>query len=212
MKTVGLIIKEARSAKNVSLEEVEKDTKIRLKFLAAIEADDFNKLPSVSYAKGFVKNYSEYLGLDSNMVLAFFRRQTLEGSKSSLLPKGVIDPLNRSLFQMTPSRFITLLVLSLIGIFLIYFGLQYRKLKNPPILTIQSPSQNMVIQERRIDILGKTDSDATVSINGGSVIVRSDGQFFDQKFLEPGLNKITITATSRYGQVNSQDRLVTFSQ
>jgi hypothetical protein len=48
--------------------------------------------------------------------------------------------------------------------------------------------------------LGKTDPDATISINGVSVLVRGDGKFFDQLNLDPGVNKIIIVATSRLGK------------
>ena len=49
-------------------------------------------------------------------------------------------------------------------------------------------------------------SDATVTINELSVLVRSDGNFFDQVMLEPGVNKITVTATSRFGKVSTITR------
>src|SRR4030042_4973676 len=118
MKTVGSILKEARAAKNITLNQAETATKIRLKFLQAIESDDYTVLPSLSYAKGFVKNYSEYLGLDSDMVLAFFRRQTAEVTRSSLLPKRVSEPLNNSWFQLTPGKFLAAILIPLVLIFL----------------------------------------------------------------------------------------------
>lgn len=102
MRTVGEMLKEARIEKKYSLEDIERGTKIRLKFLQAMERDDFAQMPSLSYAKGFIKNYSEFLGLNSKTVLAFFRRQTIDTPKSHLLPKGMGEPLNRSLFQLTP--------------------------------------------------------------------------------------------------------------
>lgn len=200
MKTVGAILQDARLAKKLSLEQAETATKIRLKFLTAIEADDYTPLPSLSYAKGFVKNYSEYLGLDSDMVLAFFRRQTAEVTRSSLLPKGVSEPLNKSTFQLTPAKFLAVILGGLLIIFLGYFGLQYRKLNQAPSVTVDAPKNQMVVKERRVDVLGKTHPDATITINGINVLVRSDGKFFDQVSLEPGVNKITIVATSRYGQ------------
>lgn len=203
MKTVGGILQEARIAKKIKLEEAEQATKIRLKFLEAIETDDYSVLPSVSYAKGFVKNYSEYLGLDSRMVLAFFRRQTLEVTRSSLLPKGIEEPLNRSFFRLTPGKFLALILAILAVVFLAYFGLQYSKLNAPPSLSVESPQNQLVTTERRVDILGKTDPDATVTVNGISVLVRSDGKFFDQVALEGGVNKITIVATSRYGKITT---------
>lgn len=204
MKTVGEMLKEARVIKNYSLADVEKATKIRAKFLEAMEKDDFRSLPSLSYAKGFVKNYSEFLGLNSRHILAFFRRQTEEVTKSSLLPKGMAAPLNPTLFRLTPGRFIAILVTACISVFLLYFGFQYLKLNYPPTLTIDSPKNHQVFAQQRIDILGKTDPDATVTINGTGVLVRSDGRFFDQLQLSPGVNKVTVIATSRFNKTATQ--------
>ncbi|MFZ5845111.1 MAG: helix-turn-helix domain-containing protein, partial [Patescibacteria group bacterium] len=136
MKTVGSILKSERLAKGYTLEAVEQATKIRVKFLEAIENDNFQILPSASYAKGFVKNYSEFLGLESSTVLAFFRRQTRDIPKTSLLP-NVPQPLNRPLFALTPGRFLTLLLISLLFVFLLYFSLQYRRLRQPPLLILE---------------------------------------------------------------------------
>lgn len=212
MKTVGSILKEARAAKNITLAQAEEATKIRLKFLQDIESDDYSGLPSLSYAKGFVKNYSEYLGLDSGMVLAFFRRQTAEVTRSSLLPKSVSEQLGTSLFQLTPGKFLAGILAALVLIFLGYLGFQYRKLNQPAFLTIQSPANQFVTQERRVDILGKTDPDATVTVNGINVLVRGDGKFSDQVSLDSGVNKITVIATSRFGKTTTIVREVGYQQ
>lgn len=200
MKTVGLILKEARLAKGCSLEQAEADTKIRANFLDALERDDYNQLPSPLYAKGFVKNYSEYLGLNSATVLAFFRRQNEDIPKTSIFPKGVAEPLNKSGMRLTPGRFLALTILGCVALFLFYLGFQYRRLSEPPRLVIESPKDKAVTIDRKIDVMGKTDPDATVFINGVSLIVQSDGRFFDQITLEPGVNQLTISATSRYGK------------
>lgn len=208
MKTVGLMLQEARLAKGMSLSDIEKGTKIREKFLAGIEQDDYHDLPSLSYAKGFVKNYSEFLGLNSRTMMAFFRRQTVDTPKSTLLPSGVREPLNRSPYQLTPGKFIGSIVLSLVAVFLMYLGFQYRAYIHPPTLTVSQPAAGTVVGEPRLDVLGTTDSDATVTINGVSVLVRSDGKFFDQIALEPGVNTIIVTATSRYGKITTITREV----
>ncbi len=200
MRTVGEMLREARERKSLTLEEVEDGTKIRLKFLMAIEENDFTIMPSLSYAKGFVKNYSDFLGLNSSTVLAFFRRQTVEVSKSSLLPKGMGEPLNRSPLQLTPGKFISILVAVLVALFLAYLGMQYSALQKAPKLIIDSPKNQEVVTDKRVEILGTTDPDATVTINGISVLVRSDGKFFDQINLEQGVNKFAVAATSRLGK------------
>jgi cytoskeletal protein RodZ len=206
MKTVGQMLSEARISQSLTLEEVERGTKIRTRFIQAIESDTFERLPSVSYAKGFVKNYSEYLGMDSTKVLAFFRRQTEDITKSTLLPKGIEHPLNRSWFQLTPGKFIALVVVALVIIFLLYLGFQYQSLNKPPFLILDSPKNQMVTSDFHIDVLGRTDSDATVTINGISVLVRSDGKFFDQVVLEPGVNTIKVISTSRFGKTTTLTR------
>jgi cytoskeletal protein RodZ len=208
MKTVGNILKEARTKRGITLEDVEKGTKIRAKFLAAIENDDLRALPSPAYAKGFVKNYSEFLGLSGEEVMAFFRRQTQDPSKASLLPRGVSDPLNASPFRLTPARFIAIILVGLVSIFLGYFGLQYRQLIQAPKLTVTEPVSQTIANQKRIDVTGQTDTDATLTVNGVSVLVRSDGKFFDQVTLEPGVNKITIVATSRLGKTTEEVREV----
>ncbi len=210
MKTVGFILQTARLRKGLTLEHIEKDTKIRKKFLEAIEADDFTKLPSLAYAKGFVKNYAEYIGIDSTNALAFFRRQTHDVSRSSLLPKGMTEPLNRSVIQLTPGRFLAILLGGLVSIFLIYFVYQYQTLRLPPHLSIDTPKASVASDQKRIDVTGTTDPDATITINGVSAIVRSDGKYFDQVTLESGKNTITVIATSRYGKTTILKRDVTF--
>lgn len=212
MKTVGSILREARTSRGLSLEDVERDTKIRKKFLAAIESDNYSPLPSLSYAKGFVRNYSEYLGLNSANVMAFFRRQTKETPKSSLLPKGVEKTLNPTLFQLTPGRFIFLTVSALVVLFLGYFILQYQRLQKPPTLVIESPADHAVVSDKRIEVWGKTDPDATVTVNGVSVLIRPDGKFFEQVGLEPGENTITVVATSRFGKTVEIGRKVALMQ
>ena len=212
MKTVGEILKEARLAKGYTLDNIEQATKIRKKFLMAIEADDYTILPSISYAKGFVKNYGQYLNLNIPHLMAFFRRQTTEVPRSSLLPKGMANPLNSPLFRLTPSRFISLIIGVLVFSFILYFGLQYARIKQPPSLILDSPKADITVMDNRIDVMGKTDSDATVAINGVGVLIRTDGKFFDQVSLESGLNVITVVATSKFGKTTKILRNVNSNQ
>ena len=211
MKSVGSLLRETRIGKGILLEDVEKATRIRYKFLEAIEDDDYQSLPSSAYAKGFVKNYSEFLGLDSQMTLAFLRRQSQEATKQSLLPKKPNAP-EESLFRLTPGRFLTLLLGICIVLFLSYFIFQYRQLQQPPLLTIEAPKQDIIVEEAKVDVLGRTSPDATVTVNGVSILVRSDGKFFDQVSLEPGVNTITITSTSRFGKSTTVVRKVGLKQ
>lgn len=67
---VGPTLRAAREAKGLTLDEVEQATRIRVKFLEALEDDDFGALPSVTQARGFLRNYAQFLGLDAHDMLA----------------------------------------------------------------------------------------------------------------------------------------------
>jgi cytoskeletal protein RodZ len=212
MKTVGTVLKDARIARGLKPSDIERAIKIREKYILAIEADAFGKLPSPSYAKGFVRNYAEYLGLSQSQMMAFFRRQMTESPKSSLLPKGVSDPLNKPLVHLTPGRFLGFVISILVILFLAYLGNQYFRIGKAPTLTVTSPLQNAVVSERRIVVEGKTDPDATVTINGVSTIVRDDGRFYEQLPVENGTNTITIQSVSRFGKETKDIRTITFNE
>lgn len=208
MKTVGTILREARIARGLKESDIEKAIKIREKYIRAIEADSFQLLPSPSYAKGFVRNYASYLGLSTESIMAFFRRQMTDVSRASILPKGVSEPLNNQGLKLTPGRFVGILVTILVAIFLLYLGGQYLKISTAPPLSISNPQNNAITSDSRVIVEGKTDSDATVTINGVSTIVRDDGTFYDRVAVEPGVNTITIISTSRFGKITTVKRQV----
>jgi transcriptional regulator with XRE-family HTH domain len=68
-------IRDARAARGISIEDAERDTKIRAKYLEAIEAGDFAELPDGLPARGFVKNYARYLGLNPEEALSEFEAE-----------------------------------------------------------------------------------------------------------------------------------------
>src|SRR5512134_2413189 len=59
----------ARERKGVDLYRAERDTKIRARYLSALERGDYRELPGAVYTKGFLRNYALYLGLDPDDVL-----------------------------------------------------------------------------------------------------------------------------------------------
>src|SRR3954465_4333183 len=63
----------ARERKGVDLYRAERDTKIRARYLAALERGDWRELPGAVYTKGFLRNYALYLGLDPDEILLQWR-------------------------------------------------------------------------------------------------------------------------------------------
>lgn len=89
-KTVGIIFKETRVARKISLEEVSKHTKIHINILKMIEADEFKSLGAV-YSKSFLKLYAEYLNLDRDALIRRFEAEQkldeFSGGKKLKIPE-----------------------------------------------------------------------------------------------------------------------------
>jgi len=69
-ESLGTLLRQKREALGLTLEEVERRTYIRQKFLAGIEADDHSLIPSVAQARGFIRSYAAFLGLDADETFA----------------------------------------------------------------------------------------------------------------------------------------------
>jgi cytoskeleton protein RodZ len=70
---IGATLREARVRKRLTLQQAEDDTKIRVKYLQAMENEEFDALPGATYAKGFLRGYATYLGLDPEIILDEYR-------------------------------------------------------------------------------------------------------------------------------------------
>lgn len=68
-KTIGEVLRLARINQGLSLEELQEKTEIQLHFLEAMEADDFDLLPSTFYARSFLRKYAWAVELDEGIVL-----------------------------------------------------------------------------------------------------------------------------------------------
>ena len=76
----GKTLKETREEKGITIEEASKATKIRKKYILALENDDFSKIPGKVYEKAFLKTYASYLEIDQDKILDEYQLdQQLDG-------------------------------------------------------------------------------------------------------------------------------------
>ena len=73
MFEIGSTLRETRVRRKTTLQQAEDDTKIRVKYIQAMENEDFDLMPSPAYVKGFLRTYSTYLGLDASVMLDEYR-------------------------------------------------------------------------------------------------------------------------------------------
>jgi cytoskeleton protein RodZ len=89
---IGSRLREARMRAKIDINEVETRTKIRAKYLRAMENEEWDLLPGEVYVKSFLRTYGEYLGLDTRQLSDDFRRRYERPSDHELRP---IAPLGR---------------------------------------------------------------------------------------------------------------------
>ena len=81
MFEIGNSLREARLRQSLDFPEAEHGTKIRAKYLRALEEERFEVLPSHTYVKGFLRSYAEYLGLDGQLYVDEYNSRFVSGDE-----------------------------------------------------------------------------------------------------------------------------------
>lgn len=195
MLTVGQLLKEKRLEKKLTLDQVEKTTRIRAKFLEWIENNDFSKVGSPTVLKGFIRNYASHVGVDVDQIMAFYRRQSDDSTPNpgSFRARQIFH----SPLRITPTLFAFVSIGALLLIFIGFLVLQFLNFTMAPPLTIDTPKDNLVVTTEIIEVKGETDPDAVLTINAEPV--QTTAGKFDVKIpLSPGLNVVTLKSVNRF--------------
>lgn len=164
---------EARERKGVDLLRAERDTKIRARYLAALENGDYADLPGAVYTKGFLRNYALYLGLDPEEVTRQWKHERGDLSMPAEPALNVPRPLEapRQGFTISPVMVVAGLLVALIAAFGIYISFQLLRYAKPPTIAVTEPAQAVL-----------TVPDGTTSytlrgttIPGGTVTIKDTG-------------------------------------
>ncbi|MCL5434839.1 MAG: helix-turn-helix domain-containing protein [Patescibacteria group bacterium] len=199
MIRAGQKLEEARLQKNLSLADVSQSTKIKVGFLDAIEKGEYERLPSVAYAQGFVRNYARFLNMPEKETLALFRREFDEEKTLRVLPQGFAKTKEFSLSRFKSKQ--TLFLVSLVFLILVgYILFQYRGALISPSLYIISPKENAVISSSVVTVIGKTDPNSTVYINKDLISVDQGGNFEKTINVFPGKTTIIVKAANKFGK------------
>jgi cytoskeletal protein RodZ len=162
----------ARERKGVDLYRAERDTKIRARYLAALERGDYRELPGAVYTKGFLRNYALYLGLDPDDILGQWRGE--RGDMGPVQPViAVPRPLNapRRGLTFSPGVLVAALVTVVVLLVAGYLAIQVMRFAKPPTLVVTDP---------KIATLSVAESTTSyvlrgTTIPGGSVTVEVAG-------------------------------------
>jgi cytoskeletal protein RodZ len=195
----------ARERKGVDLYRAERDTKIRSRYLAALEHGEYTELPGAVYTKGFLRNYALYLGLDPEDVIRQWKRERGDSQVAAEPVLAVPMPLAapRQGLTFSPVIVVAALLTVLIGVFAVYIGIQLVRFAKPPTLALTNPAQAVVdvAEDTTTFVLrGTTIPGATVTITAAGreqpyrVTADEDGKWTSEVELRRGQNQFDIAA------------------
>ncbi|WP_051318387.1 helix-turn-helix domain-containing protein [Cohnella thermotolerans] len=97
MSDLGLLLRKAREQRGYTLDDIQEATKIRKRYLEAIEEGDYKVLPGSFYVRAFVKTYAETVGLDAEEVLRLYHKELPKPpAPETTAPEAMVKPKSRS--------------------------------------------------------------------------------------------------------------------
>lgn len=200
---LGRLLRDTRESRGIDLDRAARDTKIRARYLHALERGDYRDLPGAVYVSGFLRNYAAYLGLDPDQVVERQRREVAgaaRGVERVGPPRPRSAPRTRGpTVVVTPNRVLAvLLVLLVVGI-AVYLGVEFVTFAGTPELRLTDPRSDVSsFRGARYTLRGVTEPRARVTVEGPErqheVTATADGRFAVSVELDPGANQVTIVA------------------
>lgn len=152
---LGSLLKKARQEKGLSLADIQEETKIRQKYLAAIEKNEFDLLPAKVYLKVFVKGYAREVGLDYQELLKKYKVLNIKEKEESNLEKNYLGGAKVPTRSKKKSKFgfLKIIFISLLIIFLAAVGIytyQYFNNSEIRLLNQKSNSENTIEEDSQV--------------------------------------------------------------
>ena len=214
MSKLGDTLRAQREKKGITLEQAAADTRIREKFLKALEDGDYQSLPGAVYTKGFLRNYAEYLDLGTDELVSTFHQERggqPEAPRSFQPMRPVVD---RSLV-FTPKVLVPAVVLAGVVLFVGYLYYQFSSFATPPRLEVTDPPGDVIASQADLLVRGVTVPDGRITVRAfpsqnaiTDVRPASDGTFSTSVALVQGANHIEIEVLDAAGKVSRVTRNV----
>lgn len=199
---LGEVLRAAREAKGADLAQVERETKIRQRYLSALELGEYRELPGAVYTRGFLRNYAAFLDLDPEYLIDLYRLENVGSASDRASVPHAPRPISvrrRRTFVVTPGAVAAAILTVLVGALVAWLVYEFVNFARTPDLVISDPPGDVSAHTgSTITIRGTTAPNATVMVRGlpenPSAIADADGVFQITVNLLPGSNEIHLSA------------------
>ena len=204
MKTVGELLVNSRTSKNITIESLSIITKIDPDHIRNLEKNQYDKLPPPTFIKGFIRNISTVLDQNPEELIAVFRRDYLS-PKPNQNPT-IIKKKTKKKLQVNSQLSLVFLGAA---IFVLYLGFQLRAYVVPPKLSITQPLPKAVVTSP-LSIEGLTDSGSIVQVNQNTPLYPDSSGYFITNISLPSMEtEIEVTSTNRFGRTTKKSIPIT---
>ena len=210
---LGDVLRAAREARGVDLARVERDTKIRSRYLSALERGDYRDLPGAVYTKGFLRNYGAYLDLDTDYLVDLYRLESTAaaGERPTVqAPPRPITTRRGRAFVITPGAVLAALLTVGVALFIVYLVSEFVTFAGTPDLRVTDPAGDLNgYHGGEYVFQGVTEPNAHVIAETASRKVETDadadGVFEVTVPLRPGANVVSLVANDPLTGRDSQE-------
>jgi cytoskeleton protein RodZ len=219
---IGNSLREARLRQHLDFPEIEQATKIRAKYLRALEDEQFDLLPAQTYVKGFLRSYAEYLGLDGQLYVDEYNSRFVVGGEEEVpaRPRRSAPPPPRGVQVQSRVVLFALLGIGAVTAIVIIAWTWGEPQKREPVGLNTAPAQTPVVVKPRTTtaqavrlIMTAKRGNCWLEVHSGS----ATGRIIFQGTLERGQRKlfsgqqlwITLDRPENVGAVlNSRSRIL----
>jgi cytoskeleton protein RodZ len=189
---IGTSLREARLRQALDFPEIEQGTKIRAKYLRALEDEQFDLLPAQTYVKGFLRSYAEYLGLDGQLYVDEYNSRFVVGEEEAPQRPRRSAPPSRGVHVQSRVVLLTLLGIAAVTALVIVAWTRGEPQKEEPVglgssqtHAVVKPKQPVATNLVRLHVTAKR-GDCWLQVHRGS----ATGKILFQGTLETGQDQL----------------------
>lgn len=223
-QTVGELLLHARQTKSADRSKIASHLKIPDRHLDSLERGRYNDLPSPVYIKNYLKLYAKALGIAWERIGPLYEQEVQMYYGVPKLPHEQAEQLVQQRRKLAPSKMHErrpliiprLIVMGfwavVVFLLVLYFVWEIVQFISPPELLVTNPSADTIVSVPELDIVGRTEPESIVEVNGQTTSVNPDGSFTETLYLQEGLNTVVITSRTKRSQERVEVRNVLYKK
>lgn len=203
-------LRRARQAAELTVEKAARQIGISPKYLLAIETSKFSVLPGTVYAKKFIAKYAEFLGLNAEALVSEYLLEN--NGRVVTEDKNKMPRCGLGRVWNGPALLRRGATLLLTAALVYYLGAEVGGIFAPPPLTLDKIEDGKIVTINKLEIAGTTLPEIRVQVNGVEKVSDWTGHFNETITLNPGLNRLVVTAVKKHGRAVTETRNVIYEE